>query len=142
MAYQRKESIDFQKLIQRSEEARVTLAEARIELRNKFDVIGRVKESLTSDPAKLVGGSLLGGFFLKKLIPRKKKTPTERNLRKTREISHLKTERGFLFGILALLAAFAKPLAKMYATKLVKDYLGNRLKGGSVGKTRKMGSAS
>lgn len=118
MDQQRKKHTDFAALIDRSERARATLAEARLEIKNKFDIAGRVRDTVTSEPAKIVVGSLAAFVVLKKLLFRKK-PPAPRS----REISHLKTERGLLLGLLALLGALAKPAAKMYATKLLKDYL-------------------
>lgn len=128
MAIVRKTGVNIQKLIERSEAARGTLAEARVELRNKFDFASRVKETLTSDPAKLAGGSLLAGYILKKILFRK---PKRSDPPKDRRISHLKKERGLLLGALAVVTAFAKPVAKIYATKLLKDYLKRRLEGGT-----------
>ena len=131
MAHQHKNKVDIQKLIERSEKARDTITEARLELKNKFDIAGRVRETLTSDPAKLVGGSVVGGYFLKKLFFRKKRRehPSYYN---NQEVSHLKKERGFLLGAIAMIVALAKPVAKMYATKLLKDYLQRRLRGGTM----------
>lgn len=133
MAILRKKQIDIGKLIERSEAARETLAEARIELKHKFAVAARMKEAITSDPAKIVGGSVVGGYILKKIFFRKSKRP-ERG--RQERISHLKKERGFLLGLFALIAALAKPAAKMYAGKLLKDYLGRRFQTGSSGTPR------
>lgn len=129
MAIVRKTQIDFQKLIERSDSARETLAEARVELKNKFNVAAQVKEAVTSDPAKIAGGSLIAGYVLKKLLFRK---PKRSDPPREHRISHLKKERGLLLGLLALITALAKPAAKMYAAKLVKQYLRNRFVSGSL----------
>lgn len=128
MASIRKAGVDIQKLIERSEAARGILAEARVELRHKFDFGSRIKEALTSQPAKLIGGSVLAAILLKKIFS-KKSTRSEPG--KSRRISHLKKERGVLLGVLTMLVALAKPAVKMYASKLLKDYLGRRFDGGS-----------
>ncbi len=132
MAHYRKERIDFQKLIASSEAARATLAEARVELKHKFDIVGRVKEAITSRPAAIIGGSVIGGFLLKKIFfGRAKRIPSGRADRKIKE---LKTERGFLVGLFALLLTVVKPAAKLYATKLLKDYFEKRNDSGGKGR--------
>ncbi len=131
MAYQHQNKVDIQKLIERSEKARDTITAARLELKNKFDIAARIREVATSDPTKIVGGSLLGGFVLKKLFFRGRNRPGPRPPQR-REISHLKKERGVLLGLLGLFMALAKPAAKMYATKLLKDYLKRRLHNGTM----------
>ncbi len=127
MAIVRKTGVDLQKLIARSESARATLAEARVELKNKLNVGSRIKDAVTSEPAKLIGGSLLAGYLIKKILFKKpKRTDPRGDIR----ISHLKTERGLLLGVLALITALAKPVAKMYATNVLKGYLERRFLAG------------
>ena len=128
MARIRKTGVDIQKLIERSEAARGTLAQARVELRHRFDFASRMKETLTSAPAKLIGGTVVAGYLLKKILYKKtRRSDSGKALR----ISHLKKERGVLLGVLAALTALAKPAAKMYATKLLKDYFKKRFESGS-----------
>jgi len=45
-----------------------------------------------------------------------------------------KRSRGFLMGSLALSITVLKPFAKMYATKLIRDYLRNQLSKGAAGR--------
>ena len=124
MAYKHQNKVDIQKLIERSEKARETITEARLELKNKFDVAGRIREAVTSDPVKLVGGSLVGGFLLKKIFFRKRKAES------SYRVKEVKKQRNFFFGMLALAMAVIKPVGKIYATKLIKDYLRNRFETG------------
>lgn len=133
MAHKHQEKVNIQKLIERSEKARETITEARLELKNKFDVAGRVREAVTSDPVKLVGGSLVGGYLLKKIFFRGKRHP-KRAPKHREEVNHLKKERGVLIGILGMFLALAKPAAKMYATKLIRDYFKKRLASGTAGR--------
>lgn len=129
MAIVRKQGAELQALIERSDAARQVLVAKRVELSQKLDVVSRAKSNLTSNPAKLVGGSLVAGFVLKKVFFRK---PKSRDSRKNEKIRHLKKERGLLVGLFALLAALAKPAAKMYAGKLLKNYLMNRFDAGAT----------
>lgn len=136
MAIVRKTGVDIQKLIERSETARGILAEARVELRHKFDFASRMKEAFTSDPAKLVGGTVVAGYLLKKILFKK---PKRSDPGKAQRISYLKKERGLLLGVLALLTTLAKPAAKMYATKLLKDYFKRRFEDGAGGRPEQGG---
>lgn len=124
MADQRKERIDFQKLIASSEAARATLVGARAELNDKFHLLGKIKQSVTTKPAALIGVSLLGGFLLKKTFFGRAKRISSR--REDRETKVRKPERGLFLSLFALILAIAKPAAKLYATKLLKDYLEKR----------------
>ncbi len=137
MAHKNQDKVDIQKLIERSEKARETITEARLELRNKLDVAGRMREAVTSEPVKLVGGTVLGGYLLKKIFFRKKKAKPE-SFDRSKRVQEVKKERNFLFGILALGMAVAKPVAKFYATKLVKDYFRNQMQ---TGVARRPGSS-
>lgn len=127
MAIVRKTGTDIQELIERSAAARATLAVAKVELKQKLDVAGRVKESLSSKPAKLLGGTLVAGFLAKKMFFGKPKRPESK---KSEKIQHLKKERGMLMGLFLLVVGLAKPVAKMYAGKLLKNYLENRFDSG------------
>ncbi|MEP2775728.1 MAG: hypothetical protein ABJQ29_04620 [Luteolibacter sp.] len=135
MAKQIQAKPDLGELIRRSEAARASLSQSGAELKQKFNLAGRAKDAVKKDPAKAIGGSLVAGFVLKKLLFRKKK-PSLRKAHQAEKITHLKKERGFLLGLLALLATLAKPAVKMYATKLLKDYLQRRFLVGSQGRPR------
>lgn len=132
MAKQNKAKSDLGELIRRSDNARASLSHAGAGLKEKLNFTGKAKSTLKEQPAKAIGGSLVAGFILKKILFRKKKPSTKS---KSGKVSQLKKERGILITLLALLGAAAKPAVKMYATKLFKDYLKRRFMAGSQGRS-------
>ncbi|MDP4625389.1 MAG: hypothetical protein NWT08_09660 [Akkermansiaceae bacterium] len=135
MAKQNKENPDLGELIRRSDAARASLSQSGTALKQKLNFAGRAKDAVIKEPAKAIGGSLVAGFILKKLLFRKKKT-SSKAFEQVAKISHLKKERGLLLGLLALLGTLAKPAVKMYATKLLKDYLKRRFLVGADSRPR------
>jgi hypothetical protein len=92
-----------------------------------IDLPSRIKASMSGSPAKWLGGSLAAGLAASLLFrPGQKKSPA-------RPVA-AKKERGFVPGLLALALSLSKPALKIYATKLLKDYLAHRLTVGSRGK--------
>lgn len=135
MAKQNKAKPDLGELIRRSDAARASLSHTGANLKEKLNFAGKAKDALRKEPAKAIGGSLVAGYVLKKILFRKKK-PSPKALKESGKISFLKKDRGFLISILALLGTAAKPAIKMYATKLLKDYLKRRLSSGSESRPR------
>ena len=89
-----------------------------------LDLPSRLKASISGSPAKWLGGSLAAGLVASLLFrSRKKNAPT-------RLAATVKKERGSL---LSLAFSLSKPLLKIYATKLLKDYLARRLMAGEQG---------
>lgn len=133
MAKQNQGKSDLGELIQRSDAARASLSQSGTKLKQKLNLASRAKDSIKKEPAKAIGGSLLAGLLLKKILFRKKKTPLKQ-FKQKQQVAQLKKNRGMLLGILTLLGTAAKPAVKMYATKLLKDYLKRRFKLGSEGR--------
>lgn len=121
----------LEELVRRSEAARLRLTESHASLRHKLDFPARARESLMEKPTKWLGGSLAAGFMGSLLFRKKKKAPER--------VRELKRQRGFLLGLLSLAFAMGKPLAKVYATKLLKDYLAGRIAAGSRGRFANVG---
>ena len=130
MAQQTEKQMTLQELTQRSEAARLRLTESHARLKHKLDLPARAKESVMEKPMKWLGGSLATGFMGSFLF-RRKKTPEK--------VKELKRQRGFLLGALSLALAMGKPLAKVYATKLLKDYLAGRIASGQWGRFANVG---
>ena len=91
------------------------------------DLPARIKASMSGSPAKWLGGSLAAGLAASLLFRPAKRKVTFRP-------AALKKERGFLPGLLALGYSLFKPAVKIYATKLLKDYLSHRLAVGARGR--------
>jgi hypothetical protein len=122
MAQQSEKQVNLAELVLRSEAARLRLGEAHAALRHKLDVPARLKDSLKAAPTKWIGGSVVAGIAASLLLRPKKKKPAQ--LKKAGK------PRGFLFGLVVLAFTMVKPVAKIYATKLVKDYLKSQLRSG------------
>lgn len=107
------------------------LTGAHARLRHSLDLPSRIKAAITGAPAKWLGGALIAGFGASFLFrPDKKKS--------TAKVAAVKKERGFLLGLLALGFTLFKPAVKIYATKLLKDYLSRRLMTGAEASPRAM----
>lgn len=126
MAKQNTAKPDIAELIRRSDEARTALSQTGAALKQQLNLTSRAKEVVKKEPAKAIGGTLVAGFLLKKLLFRKKK-PKAKNSSRTGPITLRKKPRSLPLSALALLGTVAKPAVKIYATKLLKDYLKGRL---------------
>ncbi|MGJ8643111.1 MAG: hypothetical protein ACSHX9_06865 [Luteolibacter sp.] len=135
MAKQNTATPDLEELIRRSDAARASLSQTRADLKEKLNFAGKAKDAFKKQPAKAIGGSLVAGFVLKKILFRKKKV-SPKKLKQSDTFSLINKERSFLLSILLLLGKAAKPAVKIYATKLFKDYLKRRLLVGSEGRPR------
>ena len=129
------EKPELAELIRRSEAARLSLSRSGARFKHKLSFAGRATDVVKSDPTKAIGGSIVAGFLLKKLLTRKKKSSPKASKLETK-VLHLKKERGLLLSLLALIGMAARPAAKMYATKLIKDYLQRRLHSGLAARRR------
>ena len=127
MAHPTEKSKRLAVLVKQGEASRLVLSGAHARLRHTLDMPLRIKSSITSAPAKWLGGSLVAGFATSLLFRSgKKKAPAQ--------IVTAKKERGFILGLLTLMFALSKPAVKIYATKLLKDYLSRRFIEGSHGR--------
>ena len=112
-------------LVKRSEASRLALSDAHAGLMHALDLPSRLKASMSGSPAKWLGGSLAAGLVASLLFrSRKKNAPS-------RLAATVKKERGSL---LSLAFSLSKPVLKIYATKLLKDYLARRLMAGEQGR--------
>lgn len=120
MAKPTHKQVELAELVRRSEAARFSIAEAHQDLMHKLDMPSRIKESMRAQPAKWIGGSIiagyLGSFFFRSRRPK---------VREEARIS--KKPRKPLPMLLSTIAILSKPAVKMYATKLLKDYIENQL---------------
>jgi hypothetical protein len=127
MAHPTEKSKRLAELVKRGEASRRNLTNAHAGLMQAIDLPSRIKASMSGSPAKWLGGSLAAGLAVSLLFrPGKKKAPSR--------LPALKRERGFLSGLLALAFSLSKPALKIYATKLLKDYLARRLSAGAQGR--------
>ncbi len=122
MAKSTQKSLELAELIRRSEAARFQIGQAHVQLRRKLDVPLRIRDSLRASPLKWLGGSLGVGFVGSLLFKSR-----------GRESKHepIKNHRSWFVGLLLMLLSLAKPAMKVYATKLLNDYLQNQLRGRS-----------
>jgi hypothetical protein len=126
MARPTEKSKQIAELIKQGENSRLLLSDANSRLIQSLDVPSRIKSSLAGAPSKWLGGSLIAGIAASLLFCRKKKTTPELIFTNTKE-------QGLVQGILALVFTLSKPAIKIYATKLLEDYLSRRLREGSHG---------
>ena len=115
-------------LVKRSEASRLALSDAHAGLMHALDLPSRLKASMSGSPAKWLGGSLAAGLVASLLFRSRKKNLPSR-------LATVKKERGSL---LSLAFSLSKPVLKIYATKLLKDYLARRLMAGEQGRPSAM----
>jgi len=126
MAKSTQKSLELEKLIRRSEAARVQIGQAQQQLRQKLDIPLRIKDSLMGSPMKWLGGSMVAGFVGSFLLRPRKSTFMGSVIGGRR--------RGWFLGLLMMLFSLAKPTLKIYAAKLLKDYLKNQLSRRAAGR--------
>ena len=124
MAKPTQQKTEIAELIRRSEASRLRLSDAHSALKDRMNAPARLKESLKAEPVKWLGGSLVAGFVASRLF--------RPGRRRAEKVPMVKKQRNFLLGTLALATTLAKPAAKIYATKLLKDYLKRYLENGSA----------
>jgi hypothetical protein len=111
-------------LVMQGEVSRLKLSEAHAQLKRTLDLPGRVKSSVKDEPAKWLGGSLVAGLAASFLFRSRKK-------KLSAHLKAVKKERSFFFGLITLLFTLSKPVAKIYASKILKDYLTRRFVNGA-----------
>lgn len=111
-------SLELAELIRSSEVARVQIGQAHHQLRQKLELPLRIRDSLKSSPLKWLGGSLGAGFIGSLLFRSKRREPKHEPEKK---------HRGLFVGLLMMLFGLVKPTLKVYATKLLTDYLQNQI---------------
>lgn len=124
MAKPTEKSKQIAEFIKQGENSRLVLSDANCRLIQSLDVPSRIRSSLTGAPSKWLGGSLIAGLAASLLFRRQKKTAPER-------IFTTKKEHGIFHEILALVFTLSKPAIKIYATKLLEEYLSRRMREGS-----------
>lgn len=114
-------------LVKRSEASRLALSDAHAGLMHAMDLPSRLKSSMSASPVKWLGGSMAASLVASLLFrSRKKNAPAL--------LATVKKERGSLPGLLSLVFSLSKPALKIYASKLLKDYLARRLMAGEQGR--------
>lgn len=101
---------EIQRLIRLSETARSCLESEAISLRQRLDVPTRIRGSLKSHPTAWLLGSLASGLAAS-LFFRRSPAPTE------------KKHRGLPLTLLGLALTAVRPLARVWLTDQVKNYL-------------------
>jgi hypothetical protein len=127
MAQSTEKSKQLGELVRQAEASRLRLSETHARIRKALDLPSRIKASVADGPAKWLGGSLVAGIATSFLFRSRKKKVSAR-------VKAVKKERNFLLGSLTLLFALSKPVAKIYASKLLKDYLTRRFVSGAHGR--------
>lgn len=100
----------IERLIGQARSARSFLGSEAITLRQKLDIPARLRSSLKSHPTGWLFGSAASGLAAS-LLFRRKPAPAA------------KQERGMPFKILALILTLVRPMAKLWLTGQVKNYL-------------------
>ncbi len=123
MAKSTQQKAEIAELIRRSEASRLRLSDAHSVLKDRLNVPARLVGSLKAEPKKWIGGSVVVGLVASRFFRSKKPSKKVRKVKKPRSL---------LLGTLTLAATMAKPAAKIYATKLLKDYFRRQLDDGSA----------
>jgi len=127
MAHPTEKTKQLAVLILQAEASRLALTETHARFRRKLDVPARIKASISGAPSKWLRGALATGLATRFLFRPGKRKVAER-------AKKAKRQRGFLFGTLALLFTLSKPAMKIYASKLLRDYLSRRFTAGAQGR--------
>lgn len=120
MAHPTQKPKQLAELIRQAEASRLALSETHARVRRSLDVPARIKASMLGAPSKWLGGSLAAGFVTSLLFRPGKRKAAERAKKAMKP-------RGLLWGLAITLFTLSKPALKIYATKLLKDYLARRL---------------
>jgi len=110
-------------LVKNSEASRLVLFDIHAGLMHAVELPARLKSAMFSSPVKWLGGSMLAGLVASLLFRSGKMNATSR-------LTTAKKEHGIMLGLLSLAFSLSKPALKVYATKLLKDYLARRLTAG------------
>lgn len=127
MAKPTQKSLELAELVRRSDAARIQIRQAHLELRRKLEVPLRIRDSLKSSPLKWIGGSL-GIGFVSSLLFRYRRSESKHSTEKK--------NRGWFIESLLMIYTLVKPSLKVYATKLLTDYLQKQLSDRLSGSTR------
>lgn len=127
MAHPTETSKRLDELVKSSEASRLALSDAHAGLMHAIDFPARLKSSMFSSPVKWLGGSMVAGLATSLFFRSGKMNATS-------PPTTAKKERGLMLGLLSLAFSLSKPALKVYATKLLKDYLARRLTAGQRSK--------
>lgn len=100
----------IEQLIRQGRNARLFLGNEAAALRQKLDVPARLRSSLKSHPTGWLFGSAASGLAASLLL-RRKPAPSS------------KQDRGMPFKILGLILTLVRPMAKLWLSGQVKNYL-------------------
>lgn len=103
---------EIERLILLSDAARSSLEDAAISLKHKLDVPSRLRSSLKTHPTGWLMGSLASGLAASMMFGRKE-APVE------------KKRRSLPLALLGLSLTAVRPIAKVWLTDQVKNYLAN-----------------
>ncbi len=106
---------EIARLIRLGEAARSCLEHDVVLLKERFDVPSRIRGSLKEHPTGWLFGSLLSGLAASLLL-RPKQRPAEQHPAE-------KKHRGLPLSLLALTLTAVRPMAKVWLTDQVKNYL-------------------
>jgi hypothetical protein len=120
MAKTTQKSLELAELIRCSDVARFQISQAHLQLKQKLDIPLRIRNSLKASPLKWLGGSVAAGFVGSLLFRSKRKQPKL-------ESGSEKKSRGWFFALLMMLFTLVKPTLKIFASKILKDYLQNQM---------------
>ncbi|MGJ8633556.1 MAG: hypothetical protein ACSHX7_06525 [Luteolibacter sp.] len=133
MAKSTKEKQELKQLVEQAEQARAKISATSTKVSKKLNFVGQAKGSVKKDPMKWVGGSAALGLVASFLLrPKKKKVV----VKASRLAAVPRSPGGFVWKLLVLIVKFVKPAAKIYATKLVKDYLQGQIQSGASARPR------
>jgi hypothetical protein len=101
----------IEQLIRLGDAARVCLNAEALALKQRLDVPSRIRDSLKTNPTGWLVGSLASGFVASLF------------LRRSRPVARETKQRGLLLTLLGLALTAARPLASVWLSGQVKNYL-------------------
>ncbi len=108
----------IERLTRASEEARLMLEERVDTFRHQIDVPRRLRHSLKAHPMSWLGGSAVFGLITSRLLLRRGPKSAPRSRR----------GRGVVFTLLGLAFTAIRPLAQVWLTGQLKQYLADQLR--------------
>lgn len=119
---------ELSRLIQQAAQARTQISSTCAQLHEKLDFISRARTSVSEEPMKWVGGSAAVGLATSFLFRPKKKQ------KEMAILAAIPPIRGLIWKLLVLFTKLIKPAAKIYVTKLFKDYVQGELQRSATGR--------
>ena len=110
---------ELAELIRLSELSRRVMATAHTSLQRRLSVPLMLRDSLQSGPKKWIAGSLAAGLVVSRFLRPRRQNP--------KPLSGVKKQKGLVMSAVSLAVSAAMPFLKLYAAKLLEEYVSSQL---------------